>query len=220
MRKSNSKLAPLAAMLATTLLSTGVQADEFTANVGATSNYLWRGMEQTDGQAAISGGLDYASKSGFYAGTWASNADWAPGMTYELDIYGGFAGELTSSVSYDVGFIYYAYPDEDTGDADFSEIYGSLSFSGVTLGLAVLADGTGADFGDTLYASADYEYALTDKLSMALHLGSYSGDWLADDTLDYGFSLSHSGFTFGVSDTDIDGDDTKVYLAYTIDFEL
>lgn len=220
MSKSNYKTMMTSLLTATALFSGPAFAGELSGNLGATSNYLWRGLEQTAGDPAVSGGLDYASDSGFYLGTWASNADWAPGMTYELDIYGGYGGQLSTNVSYDVGFIYYAYPDEDSGDADFSEIYGSLSFSGFTLGLAVLADGTGADFGDTLYASVDYEFEVADELSMMLHLGSYSGDWLAEDSVDYGFSLSKSGFTLGVSDTDIDGEDVKVYLSYTMDFEL
>lgn len=220
MRNTKLCYAVGAVMTATTLLSTPVQAEGFSANVGATSNYLWRGLEQTDGDPALSAGIDYTSNSGFYAGSWISNADWAPGMTFELDLYGGYSGQLNESVSYDIGFIYYAYPDEDSGDADFLEIYSSLSFGNLTLGLAVLADGTGADFGDTLYASADYEMIVMSDISVALHLGSYSGDWLAEDSIDYGFSLSKSGFTLGVSDTDLDGDDAKIYLSYTLDFDL
>jgi len=195
---------------------------ELSANVGATSNYLWRGLEQTNGKAAVSGGIDYASDSGFYVGTWASNADWADGMTYELDFYGGFGGDINESVSYDVGFIYYAYPDETSGDADFSEVYANFSFGGLTLGVAVLADGEGADAGDTIYASADYGFSLANEAEVALHIGSYSGDWLAEDSIDYGVSISKNGFTFGASQTDLDGaaGDLKVYVSYSVDIGL
>jgi hypothetical protein len=51
----------------------------FSANIGAVSNYIWRGVTQTGDQAAIQGGLDVAHESGFYAGTWASNIDWDDG---------------------------------------------------------------------------------------------------------------------------------------------
>ena len=40
---------------------------EVSANVGFTTDYIWRGMTQSDGPA-VSGGFDYASESGFYAG--------------------------------------------------------------------------------------------------------------------------------------------------------
>lgn len=223
MKKSILSIALTSALATSAMVSTTATAVEgLSANVAATSNYLWRGFEQTGGAAAISGGIDYAADSGFYVGTWASNASWADGMTYELDVYAGFGGAINDDVSYDVGFIYYAYPDETSGDADFSEIYGSISFSSLTLGVAVLSSGEGADFGDTIYASADYAIALSNEAEVALHVGSYSGDWLAEDSIDYGVSISKSGFTLGASATDLDGaaGDLKVYVSYAIDIDL
>jgi len=220
---------PLLNIAATLILSACVFAADsvsategLSANVAATSNYLWRGLEQTNGEAAISGGIDYASDSGFYVGTWASNAEWAEGMTYELDFYGGFGGDINENISYDVGFIYYAYPDETSGDADFSEIYGSISFNSLTFGLAVLASGEGADAGDTIYANVDYSIELSNDAEVNLHIGSYSGDWLAEDSIDYGVSISKSGFSFGASATDLSGaaGDAKVYVAYAVDIDL
>lgn len=192
------------------------------ANFGATSNYLWRGIEQTNGSAAISGGIDYNASSGAYAGIWASNADWADGMTYELDLYGGYTGNINENITYDIGFIYYAYPDETSGDADFSEVYGSISLNNFDIGLAVLTSGNEADFGDTLYANIDYTISLPNEADIILHIGSYSGDWLTDDAIDYGISLQKSGFTLGASATNLDdaAGDLKVYLAYAIDIDL
>ncbi|RHW77916.1 TorF family putative porin [Colwellia sp. RSH04] len=210
-----------------TALSAAVSTNAFaveglSANVAATSNYLWRGLEQTDGKAAVSGGIDYAADSGFYVGTWASTANWAEGMTYELDLYGGFSNAINDDLSYDVGFIYFAYPDETSGDADFSEIYGSLSYKALTVGVAVLTSGEGADAGDTIYANADYSIDLGNEADITLHIGSYSGDWLADDSIDYSVSLNKAGFTFGASATDLDGaaGDVKVFVAYSLDIDL
>ncbi|WP_350653852.1 TorF family putative porin [Pseudoalteromonas sp. D48-MNA-CIBAN-0056] len=221
--KSAIAISTLALMAAT---STAAYA-EVTANAAATSNYLWRGQEQTGGDAAISGGIDYASESGFYAGTWASNASWADEMTYELDLYAGFGGAINENVSYDVGYIYYAYPDAASGaDADFSEVYGSISVQGFTFGAAVLAtsaaSGDGTDFGDSLYLNAEYSFAVgSNGTEMALHIGHYSGDFIGDDNIiDYGVSVSKDGFTFGLSDNDMDGSDVKAYVAYAVDFSL
>jgi uncharacterized protein (TIGR02001 family) len=223
------KLKHTAALTALALMgftSTAALA-EVTANAAATSNYLWRGQEQTAGEAAISGGIDYASESGFYAGTWASNASWADEMTYELDLYAGFGGEISETLSYDVGFIYYAYPDAaSSADADFSEVYASISMGSFSFGASVLASsaasGDGTDFGDSLYLSADYGFEIgSNGAEMALHLGHYSGDFIGDeDIIDYGLSISKDGFTFGLSDTDMDGSDIKAYVAYAVDFSL
>jgi uncharacterized protein (TIGR02001 family) len=81
-----------------------------TANVALSSNYLWRDLEQTNGDAAVSGGIDYAIDSGFYVGSWVSNASWSERMTYELDIYAGYSNQY-KELTYDVGFVHYAYPD-------------------------------------------------------------------------------------------------------------
>ena len=48
-----------------------------------------------------------------------------------------------------------------------------------------------------------------------------SGDFIGDDNIiDYGIAVSKDGFTFGLSDTDIDGSDVKAYVAYSVDFTL
>ena len=69
---------------------------------------------------ASQAGIDISTDSGFYAGTWVGDITW-DGASYELDVYGGYAGEA-GAVAYDVGYIQYMYPDKTT-DADFGEVY-------------------------------------------------------------------------------------------------
>ena len=218
------KKAILAITLPTLVISSmssfNVNAVEgLSANIAATSNYLWRGLEQTNGKSAISGGIDYAASNGFYLGTWVSNADWADGMSYELDLYGGYAGE-TDSFSYDLGFVHYAYPDS-ADDVDFTEINASISMGVFTFGYAVLADAAGVDFGDDSYLSASAAFNLAPELVLELHLGKGTDDFYAGESfINYGASLSKSGFTLGLSKTDLDNDDTKVFVSYAIDIDL
>src|ERR1051325_8201182 len=47
-----------------------------TGNFGLFSQYIFRGLTQTNKEPAIQGGFDYAHASGFYLGTWASNISW------------------------------------------------------------------------------------------------------------------------------------------------
>ena len=54
-------------------------------NIGVTNDYVFRGLSQTDGDAALQGGVDY-SRGLFYVGTWASNVSFAD---HELDLYAG-----------------------------------------------------------------------------------------------------------------------------------
>jgi uncharacterized protein (TIGR02001 family) len=104
---------------------------DISGNIGASSNYVFRGISLTGNGAAISGGLDYSHESGLYVGTWASNIS----NSVELDLYGGYSGEY-SGVGYDIGYLYYAYPGPNVTDADYGEIYGSLSYKWFTAGVA------------------------------------------------------------------------------------
>ena len=60
------------------------------ANVSFASDYIWRGMTQSDGPA-IQGGFDYEADGGFYAGIWGSNVNFNDGAGSELDYYFGYA---------------------------------------------------------------------------------------------------------------------------------
>jgi uncharacterized protein (TIGR02001 family) len=163
--------------------STLAQAD-FSANIGATSNYVWRGVTQTDDDAAIQGGIDYAHASGFYAGTWASNVNFNPdgggnGGEYEWDLYGGFASEF-NDFGYDLGYVYYAYP--DSSDTDFGEIYGSLSWKWLSGGLNYTVnsggDGKGAFRKKDLYGYLGVGFDLPYSFSLGGTVGRY---WFDDD---------------------------------------
>ena len=119
------------------LLKTGVialfsgvmslQAAEFESNVALSSDYVWRGMTQTAEEPAISGGFDIAGESGLYFGTWASNVEFGDGAALELDWYAGYANELDNGFSYDIGYLAYTYPGEDS--LDFEEIYVGFGYS-------------------------------------------------------------------------------------------
>ncbi|MDG1206924.1 MAG: TorF family putative porin [Pseudomonadales bacterium] len=223
------------------LFSAGtVQAGELTANAAAQSNYVWRGLTQTVNEAAVSGGVDYAADSGFYVGTWASNVSYAADdvYSYEHDLYLGFGGEA-GSISYDVGYLYYNYDKE--AEFDFGEVYASIGIAGFTLGLNVLAN-TEADeapgqdfgFGETIYVYADYGWEVREGLELGVHVGYHDGDFseafngVPGSYIDYNISLSKGGFSFMISDTDLDdvgpdnldNDDLKFVVGYSMDFDL
>ena len=149
-----SKTLVAAALVATA----GVAQADLSANIAASSNYLFRGVTQTGDSAAVSGGIDYTQDSGFYAGTWISNIDFSTGPAdtngdgnfdvsgdskadAEVDLYAGFGGDLgDSGLGYDVGVIYYYYPgaggDMQGGNLDYSEVNGSVSFGPLTGSIA------------------------------------------------------------------------------------
>jgi uncharacterized protein (TIGR02001 family) len=100
------------------------------ANIGFMSDYVWRGWSQNDGDPSISAGLDYEAGNGLYVGTWAANVD-NDGDNYELDLYAGYAGEV-SKFTYDIGLVSYMYP--NATDLDFAELYVNGTYESHLLG--------------------------------------------------------------------------------------
>ena len=107
--------------------TTALQSAEFESTVAIANDYVWRGMTQSAEEPAISGGFDIAGESGLYFGTWASNVEFGDGAALELDWYAGYANELDNGLSYDIGYLAFTYPGEDS--LDFEEIYFGLGYS-------------------------------------------------------------------------------------------
>ena len=128
-----------AATLAATLggvVPTVARAD-VAFNVGAVTDYRYRGISQTRLEPALQGGIDY-TQGGFYVGTWASTIKWIKdaggGADVEIDIYGGYKGELAPGIGYDVGVLNYVYPSHDLSTSpNTTEIYGALTYGPATL---------------------------------------------------------------------------------------
>lgn len=199
----------LAALLA--VAGTAAAEGEWSGNVALTSDYVWRGISQSNEDMAIQGGFDYANGA-FYAGTWASNVDFEDGSdtNIELDLYGGLAGEFEGGIGWDVGFIYYAYPDADEMDYDFVEIYGGLSYE-FAGGLGVSGYAYFDPDNENLYIEGSAGYSFTDSFGVDASVANYSFDGGGDYT---NWSLGGTySLPVGIDldlrywDTDIDGTD-------------
>lgn len=189
---------------------------EFSANVGLSSNYVWRGVTQTADELAVSGGFDYAAESGFYAGVWGSNVsfngDDAGGN--EFDLYGGWANDM-----FDVGVLNYRYPGKN--DIDFTEIY--VGFTGINNLSIYYYDLATSDF------DSDFESEASNYISVSYEMGDFSiaygtyGDIGSDILLSYGFACgkydcSASYFDFSGDDIYDELDDSGVYLSVGASF--
>jgi uncharacterized protein (TIGR02001 family) len=109
---------------------------ELAFNVGAVTDYRYRGISQSRLKPAVQAGIDY-SAGGFYLGAWASSIKWIKDgggdASVEVDVYGGYKGELASGLGYDVGVLTYQYPSNKLNpSANTTEVYGGLSYGPVT----------------------------------------------------------------------------------------
>ena len=152
-----------------------------TGNVGLYSQYIFRGLTQTNRDPAIQGGFDYSHSSGWYAGTWASNISWLRDNTFniytgggslEWDFYGGYKWGFAPDWTLDLGTLYYWYPGTVAAGSikgNTWEVYGALGWK---------------------WLSAKYSYAISNDvftvkdadgswyfdLSANVPLGDYSKD--------------------------------------------
>jgi uncharacterized protein (TIGR02001 family) len=123
------------------LAASSVFAQEATSslsfNLGAVSDYRYRGISQTRLKPALQGGLDYAHASGFYVGAWGSTIKWIKDAggdaDAEIDVYGGYKTEVASGLTLDVGLLQYVYPSHKLAiSPDTLEAYAALSWGPVT----------------------------------------------------------------------------------------
>ncbi len=171
----------LAAFAATAALALGTAAQaqdkpEFSFNVGAASDYVFRGFSQTDSGPQVYGGADM-SIGIFYAGTWLSNVDFGDSTDMEYDLYAGFKPTV-GPVSLDVGIVRYGYTNQSDGaDLDFWEgkVAGSIPAGKGTVGAAVYY--TPENFNQTgkaTYVELNGSMPVTDKLSVSGAVGHQS----------------------------------------------
>lgn len=208
----------------------------FSGNIGIYSQYIFRGLAQTNRDPAVQGGFDYSHSSGFYLGTWLSNVSWlrdSPNVTgyasssLEWDFYGGFKGDIGSSgVSFDVGLLQYYYPgDINAGftKADTLEAYGALGWKWLSAKYSYSLDNKTFGVSDsrgTWYLDLSASVPITDQLTFDAHWGKQkfegSTGGVSNDSQasykDWKIGLSFAlpkDFTIGAYYTDTDMNSTQ-----------
>jgi len=130
----------------------------YSFNLAGTSDYVFRGISQTDNDPTIQGGAD-VSYGILYLGTWASGLDFGddPAVSgtdaqVEIDWYGGIRPTWNSplgEMNLDFGAIYYTYPgaNDFAANLDYVELKAGYSWSVLHPSLTT---------GTTVFWSPDY----------------------------------------------------------------
>ncbi len=180
-RMTRTALATLATLAGLGVAPTAVLAEDAPAtafNIGAVTEYRYRGISQSRLQPALQGGIDYTHPNGFYVGTWASTIQWikdAGGKAdVEIDLYAGYKKELAKDATLDLGALYYLYPSNNLKpSANTFELYAALSLGAFT-GKYSLSTSNLFGFTNSKgsgYLDLSYTADLGDGLSLAPHYG-------------------------------------------------
>lgn len=194
------------------LAAVGAANAEVSSTVTLTNDYDFRGASQSAEDPALQASLDFSTDAGWYIGAWASNVDFGDAdVDYEVDLYTGFAGGDEEGLGWDVGFVYYAYPDES--DFNYPEIYGKLSYGMFSGGLFYSNDWVNSGE-SSLYLTGDVSVPLAENFSLLAHAGYSFGDYFEDvdsEYFDYSVGVGYTAGNFELAlkyvDTNLDDDD-------------
>ena len=181
---------------------------EITGNAGLTSDYRFRGISQSQGAAALQGGVDYVSKTGFYIGNWNSSVSsqvYQQGSGLESDVYAGYRKDF-GPVSVDLGLYSYFYPNARTGGSP-AKYDTNEAFIGFGVGpVSAKVSQSYSDYFGTANSKETryYEINLTQPINKNLKFVAHAGrtDVANQSTGDYddfnaGLVLTAAGWDFG-----------------------
>jgi uncharacterized protein (TIGR02001 family) len=194
--------------------ATAASADDLVAlsyNVGAATDYVFRGIDQTPATGEAFGGVDAVIAKQFYAGVWVSNTGFSGGGGFETDIYGGWKPSL-GPVGLDLGVIGYTYTgghiqNNDHDDYELkagasipvgSWTFGAVDFYGPSnhgIPTAFAVNGVATHYANTNYVEADVSYTFKNKASFSAAFGNFQGDSNAGH-----YNTWNAGITYPITD--------------------
>jgi uncharacterized protein (TIGR02001 family) len=171
-----------------------ITAPAYAATVGGsaalTTDYVWRGTTQTQGDPAVQAGFKASADNGLYGAVWGSNVEFAPETraSSELDVTVGWSGNVAEDWALDVNLTHYRYP-STTVDLNWTEAIGTLTWKQnywAQLGYsteALATDEAG------IYAQVGAKLPLNEQVRLEAAAGYY---WL-DDAYDDSYAHAQLG---------------------------
>lgn len=225
-------------VLSVAALTTGsalhAQADEdtsfgtFGGSLTIASDYVFRGVSNSNERPRLKGDMNWSHGSGVYAGVWTTNTNFGgAGNSMELDPYIGFASSIgDTGLSYEVGYWAYTYPGSRS-DFDYSEFYGIGTWKKGDLSISpsvwYSANYFGTDFLDEVEGLA-YDLTLSHALPRGMNASARAGKQTfhgGGDGLDYlyydvGVTKTAGDFSIGLRWHDTE--DAKAALVFDTDY--
>uniref|UniRef100_B0SWN9 Porin domain-containing protein n=1 Tax=Caulobacter sp. (strain K31) TaxID=366602 RepID=B0SWN9_CAUSK len=218
-------------VLATTPATTiAAEASRLTwaAEVGAVSDYRYRGLSLSDGGPAAQGGVTASLANGAYASVWASTIDEygagadGKGATVEVDYALGWAFEA-AGVSIDAAVTRYTYPGAE--NVAYFELPLSVSRGWsdwtATVGGSYAPSQKALDHDDNRYVFAKLAWARPSApVDLAVQVGREKGAYAPEGKWDWSASVSHrfSNVELGLALIDSDADAGALVASVTTNF--
>ena len=194
-------------------------ADFWGGSLSATTDYIYRGISQSNGEPAIQGGLYAQPSPGWTVGVWASTADLSGSgtRTAEIDVYVSRSWSLGTDWDARVGLTHYAYPNDPAWlRYDYDEVIASLTYRQRLTATATWSPSV-SRYGGRHVAkdreASSYELTYLQPVIGTWSLGAGVGYYDLSDLFDTGYWYWNVGVVYSwerlqVDLTHIDTDDT------------
>lgn len=191
---------------------------DLSGSFGVVSDYLFRGVSQTDGDAAVQGSFTISHDSGVYFTTWGSNVDFGDDTDWEVDFTLGYGGAIDEATTYDVSLTYFAYPNQPSGsNYDYFEIAAGITHdlgNGLSFGAKVAYSPENfGETGDEFWLGLNGTYAVAEWLELSANVGyqSYDSNFYIEDSY-FHYDIGATVY-YGILGLDIrySGTDSDVY---------
>ncbi len=196
------------------LASAPLGAHELHGYVTLASDYVFRGVSQSNADATVQAGLDFLHPSGVFAGLFAARTEFPdspfgsnPGGV-ELDAYLGFSRAAGQHWSWDVAALHYDFPDASGFDYSYNELAANLHFRDILRLGATVSNDAAATGASGWTAEIGWRHALGRRFQASGTLGHYDFkqvDWQDYRYWDLGVSAVVGAFTFDVRYFDTSG---------------
>lgn len=154
-------------------------------NLAATSDYIYRGVSQSDGHGALQADLHASSPGGAFVGVWGStrDRDLEPGTSAEMQVYVGqrfslgadWSATLSGRADYFVG----GSPHRSD---DYQEISAAFSWlDRYTVSLTAIPNAV--RYSTVVYQAAGYQQEYYEVYRSAAYVADAAGQWLVRERL-------------------------------------
>ena len=150
-------------------LAGGNACAQASGSVSIVSDYIYRGVGYSKGDPVAQFNLSFDTRSGFYAGTFASllKMDGAPRGVYAIG-YAGYARRMASGRSWEVGVSNHTF--STMSALNYREVYAGLGGDGLSGRVSYSPAYLGTSMG-TVYAELNGGVALTDDVGLFARVG-------------------------------------------------
>jgi uncharacterized protein (TIGR02001 family) len=164
-------------------LAPHARAADVTGNATLTTDYVWRGTTQTQGDPAVQAGFKVAGDSGLYASIWGSNVEFAPEThaSSEFDFTVGWGKQVAEDWAVDVNVLHYRYP-STTVDLNWTELNGTVTYANnYWLSVGYSPEALGSD--ETgVYTQVGARFPVNDKFRVEVAAAHYFLDDVYDES--------------------------------------